>query len=168
MEPAVYKAHVFRSSKFQSVVEEAIKFFETTPICQVPPESRFMGCGVYALYYVGDYELYAELARRNKTAFTQSIYVGKAVPQGWRTARTVGTFGATDLYRRLREHARSIEQGENLNLGDFRCRFVILRNVETDLVIPVEAALTIPFESLRRPHRVVGGIGLSRRGRPIG
>jgi hypothetical protein len=148
MEPAVYKAHVFRSSKFQSVVEEAIKFFETTPICQAPPESRFMGCGVYALYYVGDYELYAGLVRRNKTAFIQPIYVGKAVPRGWRTARAVGTFEATDLYRRLREHARSIEQVENLNLVDFRCRFVILRDVETDLVVPVEAALIRKYKPL--------------------
>ena len=52
------------------------------------------------------------------------IYVGKAVPAGARK----GGFGlglkpGRDLYKRLREHAESVEQAENLDLADFRCRF---------------------------------------------
>lgn len=39
-------------------------------------------------------------------------------------------------------------QIENLNLVDFRCRFVILRDVETDLVVPVEAALIRKYKPL--------------------
>ena len=106
-----------------------------------------MGGGVYALYYVGDYELYARLARLNERTLTHPIYVGKAVPPGWRTARASSS-ETPDLYRRLREHARSIEQSKNLDPGDFRCRFVILRDVETDLVVPVEAALIRRYRPL--------------------
>jgi len=51
--------HTFRSPAFRSVVEEAIAFFEGTPAYELPPPGRFVGCGVYALYYRGGYELYA-------------------------------------------------------------------------------------------------------------
>lgn len=152
MESTAYAAHVFRSSKFQSVVDQAVEFFENTPVLDLPPESRFIGCGVYALYYLGDFELYTEIVRRNRETCVQPIYVGKAVPPGWRTART--RFSETpDLYRRLLEHARSVEQSENLDLNDFCCRFVILGDIETDLIAPVEAALI-------RKHRPLWNSGI--------
>lgn len=148
--------HTFRSPAFRSVVEEAVTFFEGTPVYELPPPGRFAGCGVYALYYRGDYELYAGVARPNQDACIQPIYVGKAVPPGWRAARASATEMGS-LYGRLREHARGIQQTQNLDIGDFRCRFVILQETEADLIVPVEATLI-------RKHRplwnsVIDGFG---------
>ena len=53
-------------------------------IYRLPPKP-FIGVGVYALYYVGDfpaYEVLAEVNRNNQ--FACPIYVGKAVPDGAR------------------------------------------------------------------------------------
>jgi hypothetical protein len=148
--------HIFHSPKFQSIVDEAIKFFTETPVHELPPPGRFIGSGVYGLYYVGDYELYAKIANLNRETCAQPIYVGKAVPPGWRTARATDS-ETPDLYRRLREHARSIQQAASLQIDDFRCRFMILGGAESDLVVPVEAELI-------RRHRplwntVVDGFG---------
>jgi hypothetical protein len=148
--------HVFRSPKFQSVVDDAIRFIAQTPVHPLRPPAQFIGSGVYALYYVGDYELYARIANLNRDTCVQPIYVGKAVPPGWRTARATES-ETPDLYQRLREHARSIQQGANLQIDHFKCRFMILSGVESDLVVPVEAELI-------RRHRplwnsVVDGFG---------
>jgi hypothetical protein len=154
--------HIFRSPKFQSVVDDAIKFFAQTPVHLLPPPATFTGVGVYGLYYVGDYELYARIAESNRDAFARPIYVGKAVPRGWRTARAKDS-GKADLYQRLSEHARSVQQVADLRVDDFRCRFMILGGVESDLVVPVEAELI-------RRHRplwnsVVDGFGNHDPGR---
>ncbi|MEB3828202.1 Eco29kI family restriction endonuclease [Phormidium sp. CCY1219] len=148
--------HIFRSPKFRSVVNDAIQFFCETPVYPLPPTNRFIGAGVYGLYYLGDCGLYARLADANKQALEQPIYIGKAVPPGWRTARTQET-QTTVLYRRLREHARSIEQVGNLQTEDFNCRFTILTHIETDLIGPVEAELIRRYQPLW--NCVIDGFG---------
>lgn len=45
------------------------------------------------------------------------------------------------LLGRLRDHQKSIAAANNLNLQDFRCRFMVLMGIETDLILPVESAL---------------------------
>lgn len=132
--------HIFRSAKFKSVVDDAIAFFETTPPCPLPVTPRFPGCGVYALYYVVKRGIYAPLGLHSHEQMTIPIYVGKAVPTGWRTGRSRGAKDP-NLYVRLREHARSIDQAENLDVTAFRCRFALLNRIETDLIVPIEAEL---------------------------
>lgn len=134
--------HIFRSPAFQQIVKEAISFFVHTPIHNLPPPGPFSGSGVYGLYYVGRDALYAKIS---DLSCVRPIYVGKAVPTGWRAARTRET-DAPNLYTRLREHARSIEQAVNLTVEEFRCRFAILAGAEADLLVPVEAEL------IRRYH----------------
>ena len=151
-----YSLHIFRSPKFQSVVNEAIEFFVETPLHRLPPPNQFLGPGVYGLYYVGAYELYAKIGELNRSTCVQPIYLGKAVPPGWRTART-GTSETFDLYQRLREHTRSIQQGANLNIDDFRCKFMILNGIESDLIVPVEAELIRRFMPLW--NTLVDGFG---------
>jgi len=148
--------HIFRSPEFQSVVEKAIKFFEGTPVHQLPPPSRFTGCGVYALYYLGGYEPYAKIAKSNQDACALPIYVGKAVPPGWRAARVVAEESAS-LHNRLGEHTRSIRQAKNLKSCDLQCRFMILQGAEGDLIVPVEAALIRNYEPLW--NSVIDGFG---------
>jgi len=148
--------HIFRSSKFRSVVDDAIRFFSETPAHRLPPPDRFIGGGVYALYYIGGFELYRPIAFLNSRALMQPIYVGKAVPAGWRTARTQISESA-NLFGRLVEHARSIAQATNLDIDELQCRFMILQNIESDLVVPVEAELIGRFMPLW--NSVVDGFG---------
>lgn len=151
-----YKAHIFRSPKFRGVVDEATKFFSKTPLHILPPPDRFVGGGVYALYYLGRYELYSPLSKLNHKDCKYPIYVGKAVPPGWRTGRVSSSI-TPNLYQRLREHNRSLEQAKNLKADEFQCRFMILNDVESDLVVPVEASLIRQYRPLW--NMVVDGFG---------
>lgn len=69
------------------------------PIGPLPPSERFLGAGIYALYYSG-------------------THAGKAVPAGARK----GGFGldipaGAVLYNRLAEHAESIQGTKNLDIN---------------------------------------------------
>ncbi len=142
-----YTLHIFRSSRFQGIIEEAIEFFEQTPVHALLSISRFVGSGVYALYYVGDSDLYTRLSEVNLWDCVYPIYVGKAVPPGWRTGR-VRTSTTPDVYRRLKEHKNSIIRVMNLHIDDFRCRFIILNDLESDLIVPFEAELIRRYKPL--------------------
>ncbi len=109
-------------------------------VVPLAPLAPFAGAGVYALYYTGDLELYAPLARRNHAGrFALPIYVGKAVPSGARKGgRGVG-IGGTALFKRLSEHAASIEQVRDLTSADFHCRFLVVE----DIWIPLGESLLI-------------------------
>lgn len=107
----------------------------------LPPAQAFMGAGIYAIYYAGNYPAYRTVAERNqKSKFAAPIYVGKAIPAGGRK----GGFGldvvaGPVLYNRLAEHAESIEQTKNLNLKDFFCRYLVV----DDIWIPLGETLLI-------------------------
>lgn len=59
----------------------------------------FVGAGVYAIYYTGDFPLYKKIAAANKYEFLQPIYAGKAVPQGARKANLIlDSLSGNDLY----------------------------------------------------------------------
>jgi len=139
--------HTFHSD-FESVVQKAISFFNSTPVHPLPPLGKFSAGGVYALYYLGTFTHYAQLAYKNRNKCTQPIYIGKAVLPGWRTARGTKTKESTALYSRLREHARNINRGAGLDTSDFQTRFIILDGLESDIVVPMEAALIRQFTPL--------------------
>jgi len=142
-----YERHVFRSPQFQSVVEQAISFFNATPDYPLLIPERFLGSGVYGLYYTGAMPLYSRLAQANRMKLQHPLYIGKAVPAGWRTGRAISSQTAV-LYGRLRQHAHSINQSEGLNVEDFRCRFMLLGGAEADLIVPVEAELIRRYQPL--------------------
>ena len=115
------------------------------PISVLPPSGTFIGAGIYALYYTGSFPPYRKVEERNaEDKWDCPIYVGKAVPPGARK----GGYGLGDspgevLYRRLREHAESIGQAENLSLADFKCRYLIV----DDIWIPLGESLLISMFS---------------------
>ena len=148
--------HFFRSPGFQRIIDEAVEFLCASPVHTLPPITSFEDAGVYALYYQGAFGAYAELAKKNSKVFNQPIYVGKAVPSGWRTSRNAKP-GENSLYSRLRQHARSISQAQNLAVEDFACRFMILESEETDLISTVEAELIRRFKPLW--NSVIDGFG---------
>lgn len=100
------------------------------PIHPLPPE-KFIGAGVYALYYTGDFPSYALLSAANKNGqYHLPIYVGKAVPDGTRKGgRNSSENQGAVLYRRLNEHAKSISAVKNLKLEDFCCRFLAVDDI---------------------------------------
>jgi Eco29kI restriction endonuclease len=148
--------HIFHSSTFQQVVNEVLEFAASTPAQTLPPSAVFTGAGVYLLYYTGEFSPYRSIAEANRRTLSMPIYAGKAVPSGWRQARKTIQASAT-LYRRLSEHAASIRAAENLELGDFKCRFVILEGEESSLISTVEAAIIQRYRPLW--NSVIDGFG---------
>ena len=148
--------HIFSSPATQRVIQDAIGFAETTHQYHLPPPARFPGSGVYLIYYSGHHPYYRDVSSTESTPKRKPIYVGKAVPPGWRTARA-GDPDSPALYLRLREHARSISQAEDLDASDFQCRFMILRGLETDLISAIESNLTRKFQPIWNSH--IDGFG---------
>ncbi len=150
------KRHLFRSPEIIQVVDEAVDFLLNAPVHPLPPSAKFDGAGVYALYYFGSFAPYAKLAALNHSEFVRPIYVGKAVPPGWRQARNI-IVNASSLQQRLREHARNIEAVKNLSRTEFTCRFMIMEGQESNLISTVESELIRRFIPLW--NCVVDGFG---------
>ena len=90
----------------------------------LPPEKVFVGAGVYAIYYKGDFAPYSKIV---SPRYKVPIYVGKAVPTGGRKGQASTTpSSSNELFKRLKEHAKSVEQAENLKLQDFSCRHLVV------------------------------------------
>ena len=134
--------HIYKSTAFEEIIKDTIRFFNGTPVHKLPPPVRFHGTGVYAIYYTGKSEYYKQLYEQNRLEFSQPIYVGKAVPSGWRQAKDskVGSL-SYELFGRLKEHGKSVTQVNNLEQEDFSCRFMILEDSANHLIGTVEAAL---------------------------
>jgi hypothetical protein len=151
--------HVYHNEAFVELVKDAVRFFNGTPVHELPPPEKFLGTGVYALYYTGDNPLYTRYKELNRLSYDFPIYVGKAVPGGWRQSRISDSEStqSNELYRRLNEHSRSISAGDGLNLSDFSCRFVIFEREGSDMIGSIEAALI----KLNRPlwNSCVDGFG---------
>jgi hypothetical protein len=128
------KKHIYKSEAFVELVKDAVRFFNGTPIHSLPPAETFLGTGVYALYYI------AEL---NRLAYSYPIYVGKAVPKGWRQSRISDSAinQSRELCNRLKEHSRNIAVGADLTLDEFQCRFTIFEDESSDMISTIEAAL---------------------------
>ena len=107
----------------------------------LPPAKRFIGAGIYAIYYTGDFKPYRPVAEKNRSGrFEQPIYVGKAVPPGARKGGFgLSTAPGTALFKRLVEHSKSIGTTKNLRVTDFRCRYL----ASDDIWIPLGEALLI-------------------------
>lgn len=135
--------HVYRSKEFEEIIKDTIRFFNGTPVHVLPPPQKFAGTGVYALYYTGRSPLYDPFYEINRTFYNLPIYIGKAVPEGWRQGRVKKNAAkfSNELNNRLNQHARSIVQVDNLDLEDFKCRFMILEDEASNLISVIEAAL---------------------------
>lgn len=101
------------------------------PVAPLNEATDIVGAGVYAIYYTGTFPAYKPIAEVNcGGAFQQPIYVGKAVPKG---ARKGGlSFDAAkgrSLSGRLREHARSISEANNLAIEDFQFRALVVDDI---------------------------------------
>ena len=125
-----------------------------SPVHTLPPEP-FIGAGVYAIYYRGDFAPYKRLVDLNKEGYNVPIYVGKAVPAG---ARKGGLGMNVDhglaLFNGLSEHFGSVSKANNLNEKDFMCRYLVV----DDIWIPLAESMLIErFKPLW--NRCIDGFG---------
>ena len=127
------------------------------PAAALPPDESFRGSGVYTLHYAGGLPAYAGMDDK------EPIYVGKANPPGGRQERKTAAQAGPALYRRLSKHARSIDAAENLDLRDFRCRWLVLDPVWIGLT---EQVLISEYQPLW--NVVVEGFGINAPGRGRG
>ena len=119
------------------LAESIADAIQTAPLHSLPPEP-FIGAGVYMIYYCGNSGLYSAISSKK---FNRPIYVGKAVPAGAR--KGMGGIETADpgraLFNRLSDHHNSISDAENLNIEDFRCRYLCV----DDIWIPMGETLLI-------------------------
>jgi len=103
----------------------------------------FLGAGIYAIYYTGDFSQYSRLAVQGCPPNEEStpIYVGKAIPSGGRKGviDPEASGKGKKLFGRLNEHKRSIERTNNLDITDFYCRYLVV----DDVWIPLGESLII-------------------------
>ena len=91
----------------------------------------FVGAGIYAIYNSGAFEPYLPISELNRNGvLAMPLYVGKAVPPG----ALKGSFGldadpGSALSARLRQHAASIGQSDNLKIEDFDCRYLVVEDI---------------------------------------
>lgn len=105
-------------------IEVALTHTETQPLNCL---EQFQGAGIYSLYYVGSFGAYSPLAKCNQLELVAPIYVGKAESKGKRKGGFLeASPTGTTLWSRLNDHARSIEQAENLEIDDFFCRYLVV------------------------------------------
>lgn len=129
------------------------------------PASNFSGAGIYAIYYQGRFSLYRELVEFHRlVSGGVPIYIGKAAPSG---SRKGGVGLQREAHRegrhlsaRLSQHAASIKQVENLDLGDFKFRALIVNPTWLALA---ESALIRRYKPLW--NSVVDGFGNHDPGR---
>lgn len=112
--------------------------------------TKFYGSGIYAIYYNGQIPLYAPISSTETP-----IYVGKADPSSG-AAKTPKDQGTT-LAGRLDEHRKNIERAENLDIGDFECRHLV---VASGWQAAAESALIALFRPLwNKETRILLGFG---------
>jgi len=130
------------------------------PVEQLPIREEFIGAGVYVIYYIGQYPAYERIAYQNRgNKFAWPIYVGKAVPPGSRTGALCSGKVRKALYKRLIEHATSIEQAKNLETKDFFCRYLVTE----DIWIPLAESLLIQrFSPIW--NKIITGFGIHTPG----
>jgi hypothetical protein len=151
--------HVYKNDAFAELVKDAIRFFNGTPVQTLPPQTQFTGVGVYALYYIGRNRIYDVYSNRNRLEYRFPIYVGKAVPRGWRQARLSYSTQTEsyELYNRLNQHKTSLTLVNGLEPNDFMCRFVIFEDTSSDMISTIESNLI----KLNKPlwNTVLDGFG---------
>ena len=118
----------------RNIGENIVRALLDKPKESLPP-ARFIGAGVYAIYYEGNVPSFY-----NRIRHDIPIYVGKAVPSGARKGNVgMGEDQGLALYNRLKQHADSISAVSNLQLRDFTCRYLAV----DDIWIPLAETLLI-------------------------
>jgi hypothetical protein len=149
--------HVYQlPDEFVELIKDAIRFCNGTPVFPYPIP-KFFGPGVYLIYCVAKTGIYRQFGVANRTEYRIPIYVGKAVPQGWRKGRSSTSSNTSVLWSRMNEHRLNIAKCDKLSIENFACRFVIMENDASDLIGVLESALIREYNPLW--NTLVDGFG---------
>ncbi|WP_372494925.1 Eco29kI family restriction endonuclease [Micromonospora salmantinae] len=114
---------------------------------------RFLGSGLYAIYYVaGTDELYAPLAD-----YKIPVYVGQSRSHNSATGKPAKT--KDPLWQRVGHHRLSIGGAANLKLGDFAIRLLLLPDVHCGLG---EEGLRVGYQPIW--NAILTGFGSKEQG----
>jgi hypothetical protein len=118
----------FDPLNYHVIADTVVSALLRNPLESLPVSPAFTGAGVYLLYYSGQFEPYQPICGTEVP-----IYVGRAIPRGGRRGtsalRQIEHTIDPSLFNRLREHAQSIDAVENLQLSDFRCRYLVVTQI---------------------------------------
>lgn len=123
--------HPYNPLDLEHLGEAVARALLAQPVHQLPPNTRFLGSGIYAVYYTGSFPAYSAIESRNFGGeFEMPIYVGKGIPSGRRTGGAGFTAShRPDLYNRLVQHARTLSSAQNLESRDFFCQYLVVAPV---------------------------------------
>jgi hypothetical protein len=128
------------------------------PLYAFPPEEKFPGAGVYALYYEGPHPAYKQLLELDNGRIKYPVYIGQAVREKASQGFSARPTSKAQLFNRIRKHARSVEQVENLDVVDFKCRFLVLNDAYIGLAESVMImAFRPPWNGMGLGSNPVGG-----------
>lgn len=128
---------------YDNLTQDCVRELLTRGPETLPLAREFIGSGVYALFYTGDFPFYAPVRSNDAT---RPIYVGKAVPAGGRKGITdPSARPSRSLHNRLGEHAASIQAATNLRLEHFLCRYLV---VEPLWIVMAEGFLIRHYQPL--------------------
>lgn len=115
----------------RSLAESIARVILASSVRPLSNTADIRGAGVYALYYSGNREWYAPIAKENKNdTFAKPIYVGKAIPKGGRKGGlSADASKGTALRDRLAQHRDSISQAKNLVLADFSYKCLVVDDI---------------------------------------
>lgn len=112
---------------YSSLARSCLVQLQVQPVHPLPLTVTFRGAGVYALYYKGSLEAYAEYVASEGQNPEKPIYVGKAEPTGGRKGAASGAATqGEELVRRIRSHVRSLDAVDSLSPDEFVCRFLVV------------------------------------------
>ena len=112
----------------QNLAETIALAIDRAPVLPVAPP-KFTAAGLYFLYYSGTFGAYAPLVKLNDGGYHWPIYIGKGMPPGVRkgtAAEDRKSAANKGIYDRLKNHAKSIGEAENLEIADFHCRWLAM------------------------------------------
>lgn len=123
------------------------------PLEELPLTTVFGGAGLYAIYYSGPFPAYKPISASD---YIVPIYVGKADPKGARTGLLdpSATAGPV-LFNRINQHSKSIIAASNLDIADFRVRYLLVEDIFIGMG---EQLLIQQFRPLWNVH--VSGFGI--------
>lgn len=131
------------------------------PLHDLPPQ-KFVGAGVYALYYTGKHSAYSKLGAMNKGqgGTRYPVYIGSAVRENAKQGFNPRPTTSTRLWTRLTHHAKSIQSAihdPGFRLDDFRCRYLVLNDAHITLAESVLIATFRPaWNGMGFGSKVVG------------
>ncbi len=149
------KDKIYNPLAKRSLGESVEKALLESPAQPLPIKKNFEGAGIYVIYYSGNFPAYKPITEKNQgKKLSQPIYVGKAIASGGRKGISLEENMGEALFKRLSQHAKSIEQTKNLDLKHFSCRYLVV----DDIWIPLgETLLITKFNPLW--NLVVEGFG---------